>query len=532
MLKRLLLLLSIFAASVLIFGCAGEKGSDGKNGADGTNGAKGDAGDSALPAAPALSGHSGGGGLGGYILAYDVQAAYNSNTFFWRVSYRGNEGKRHDYYRYTNGAWRQEGGDRRDAQSTIDQDELQGETDLNSTIYEQRTSIMVNDPSATANVTNFGKFGCFLTCHNDLRHMPEWEDTDGEDTKYVNLAETNTLTENTPVLDLWHWRAARSNPIARADDQNILAKTFTNAAGTDDGGRKGDSGAGVFSTNSLSGGNPSFVFDPVTTWGSYAPKWDNFWLTPFYYFVNANAAQLGSLSPNPVVMAYADAVTAGYTPSEGDFVPRRILAAGGGSHADITSYGTQFNPESADGNLGIWHVQMQRAINTGNADDVAFVAGNQYDVGFEVHLWEYTTRDHYVSFPQTLGVGSAAASGADIVAVDAATVGGAASGTFPLPDWSQVPPVRLYLFQPGISTWEFLSGANATNAKVYTDPVTSAVVDQTHGGSDAVSGGTNACEDCHNVRSSDTRVPPIVNAGAMEARAKLRGGIWADTPHE
>ena len=27
------------------------------------------------------------------VLPYDVQAAYNNDTFFWRVSYRGNEGK-------------------------------------------------------------------------------------------------------------------------------------------------------------------------------------------------------------------------------------------------------------------------------------------------------------------------------------------------------------------------------------------------------------------------------------------------------
>src|SRR3990167_3116406 len=99
MLKRLLLLLGIATASMLVFGCTGENGGDGQAGA---TGAKGDAGDSALPDLPTLSGHSDGGGSNGYILAYDVQAAYNSDTFFWRVSYRGNKGVHHDYYRYTN----------------------------------------------------------------------------------------------------------------------------------------------------------------------------------------------------------------------------------------------------------------------------------------------------------------------------------------------------------------------------------------------------------------------------------------------
>ncbi len=49
------------------------------------------------------------------ILPYDVQAAYNDDTFFWRLSYNGEEGKRHQYLRYTNGVWNKEGGDRRDA---------------------------------------------------------------------------------------------------------------------------------------------------------------------------------------------------------------------------------------------------------------------------------------------------------------------------------------------------------------------------------------------------------------------------------
>lgn len=64
---------------------------------------------------------------------------------------------------------------------------------------------------------------------------------------------------------------------------------------------------------------------------------------------------------------------------------------------------------------------MQRALDTGNVvDDIAMVPGNTYDVGFEVHLWEYTTRDHYVSFPQTLSLSVA---GADIVAEDLVTSG-------------------------------------------------------------------------------------------------------------
>lgn len=52
---------------------------------------------------------------------------------------------------------------------------------------------------------------------------------------------------------------------------------------------------------------------------------------------------------------------------------------------------------------------MQRLLDTGELDDIALVPGNTYEAGFEVHLWEYTTRDHYVSFPQTVSLGGAGA---------------------------------------------------------------------------------------------------------------------------
>ena len=529
--RLMMFLLVIVSLAFLGVGCA-EDGDDGAPGTPGTSGATGPTGPTGatgptgptgsgggLPL-PTLEGHLPGGH--GYVLAYDVQAAYNTDTFFWRVSYRGNEGKRHEYIRYTGGAWQREGGDRRDAQATIDGDPDQGDLTINSTIYEQRTTIMVNDPGAPATaVTDFDLYGCFITCHNDSRHMPEWTTANGHDGKYVMPSQAPGATPGDPVLDLWHWRGARSNPIARADDQNVLAYDFPAGpqTGSDDGGRKGDSGTGVFTSNGMTLGNPNFVLDPTSTWGNYTFDWNDFWATPFYYFTNPNADQFGPTAPNPVIMDWADAVAAGFTPIEGDVVPRRILRAGAGSRADITAFGSYFVPESADGSLGVWHVQMQRLLDTGNADDIAFVSGNTYNVGFEVHLWEYTTRDHYVSFPMVLDVGG--------VSGDVNAVNIAGSGTFPLPEWDDLaafPMTRVYLFQPGINTWEFLTDANI--GKVYTDPVTGLPVDQVHGGAAAVSGGTLACTDCHRVREQDGGGA----MGSMETLTRQRGGIWADTP--
>jgi len=511
-------------------GAAGADGAAGPPGADGADGADGAGADARdlptlqghMPLFPEPNFHGNAAGLDDdRVLPYDVQAAFNTDTFFWRVSYRGEEGKRHEYIRYTNGAWQREGGDRRDAQATMDGDAVQGDQSVNSTIYEQRTTIMVNNPNAAVNVDNFGEFGCFLACHNYSRHMPEWVSANGHDGKYIDPVQATGSVSGDIVLDLWHWRGARSNPIGRADDQNLLALAFVpnDGNGSDDGGRKGDAGTSVFASQNIVGGNPEYLLDPDTTSGKFAFKWENFWTTPFYYMTRDDAEQVGPLAPNAGDLAYADAVALGYVPTEGDTVPRRILRAGAGSRADITAYGTTFNPETPDSSYGVWNVQMQRDLDTGNADDIALVVGETYEAGFEVHLWEYTTRDHYVSFPVTFSIGTGF--GADIEAISIAGTGPEQG-----PSWAEIPKVRLQLFQPGIATWEFLTGDNLAQNKVYTD-AGGQVVDQTHGGSGAVTGGS-ACVGCHNVRTSDP-APPLP-FGSMEDLTEQRGGIWEDTP--
>jgi hypothetical protein len=381
---------------------------------------------------------------------------------------------------------------------------------------------MVNDPSAAENVSNFGEHGCFVTCHNDSRHMPEWTSANGHDGKWVDPAHmTGGAVSGDVALDLWHWRGARSNPIGRSDDQNIQTLDWTGSTSSgDDGGRKGDSGESVFFNQGITDGNPDYLLDPATTWGQHTFPWDDFWATPFYYMTLPDAATLGPNAPNPGALAWADVTD--YTAVEGDTVPRRILRPGEGSRADITAHGTTFTPDALDPSLGVWKVQMQRAIDTGNGDDIALLEGNTYEVGFEVHLWEYTTRDHYVSFPMTMSVGS------DTGDIEAVNIAG--QGEFGAPNWDDFdtfPSTRVYLFQPGINTWEFLDGTNATDSKVYTDPVTGLEVDQVHGGAGAVATGA-ACTDCHVVRIADE--DPAKFGGSMEAVADQRGGVWADTP--
>jgi hypothetical protein len=110
-------------------------------------------------------------------------------------------------------------------------------------------------------------------------HMPEWVSASGHDGKYIDPIQAPAATVGDPVLDLWHWRGARSNPIGRSDDQNILAINFVDSSSGDDGGRKGDAGTGVFTSQGIVDGHPEYLLDPGTTSGKFVFDWENFWET-------------------------------------------------------------------------------------------------------------------------------------------------------------------------------------------------------------------------------------------------------------
>ena len=453
------------------------------------------------------------------VLPFTVQAAYNDDTMFFHMSWEGDRGDTHDYFRYTNGAWQREGGVRRDAQATIDNDPLRGPTNVNSTIYESRVTFMLDDPNGPNAVEGFLQYGCTMTCHDNSRAMPTWVHDDGDVHKY--------LPDDVPGrLDLWHHRLARANPVGLSDDQWVGQRIGDEGDGKG-GSRHGDGGKGPYATGSTDeNGNPQWVFDPATTGGLYAFPFDELFTSPMRYFGDETAADLGPNAPNPVGIDYADAMAMGYVPSDGDTVPRRRLRQTEGSRGDITADGTTFTPSAGDPLFGRWNSNIQRALDTGNDDDTAMADGNIYNIAFAVHTGMVTVRDHYVSFGYTLSLDGG---GADIQAVKMS-----GSGSATLPDFSDTgsfPVTELDTFLPGIASYEFLNGDNV--GLEYIDPVTGSAVDQNHAGSNALLTQGLSCRDCHTVSSAEAFNPPNAGgfpAGAMELLVPQRGGVNTPTP--
>jgi hypothetical protein len=177
-------------------------------------------------------------------------------------------------------------------------------------------------------------------------------------------------------LDLWHWRAHRSNPVDKSDDQFVAEARY------------GDSGKGPYFTNwDKDKKQPKLMFDPAKT-GQRAIKW-------------ADLAQrkLGFEDLYYLREDQAVPFDPGIQWKEGDTIPRRVLRAGEGSRADISVAGKGRWMD------GFWEVTLIRAMDTGNpSEDKTMIDKGTYTVAFAVHRNATGSRWHYVSLPVSLGL--------------------------------------------------------------------------------------------------------------------------------
>jgi hypothetical protein len=353
-----------------------------------------------------------------------VKAAHNGQEIFFRYRWPAkNANVYHDMLRYQDGAWIRHGASR----VGPDPDHT----------YEDRVTMLVDDGA----VPDFARYGGYITVGSGARflttaadkgevkahpflggklgleevqkHLPGTR-SDPADWRTVVPPETlEAQKEAGYFLDLWHWRAGRSNPIDASDDQWV---------GVD---RHGDAGKGPFSTNwDAKLKQPRFMFDPAKA-GRSALRWED---------IQANRVDFDG------IYYLSEAIAMPFDPNHpwknGDVIPRRLLRPGEGSRGDITVHG------KARWQEGYWDVTLKRALDTGNDDDKAFREQGLYHVGFAVHRDATGSRWHYVSHPFSLGLGRSA----DIAA---------AAFTGDSPPWDQ-PWNEITLFYPGQVNWPLL----------------------------------------------------------------------------
>ncbi len=174
-------------------------------------------------------------------------------------------------------------------------------------------------------INNFATKGCAIVCH-----VPEGA-ANAKDGKFG----TSSAAQKG---DLWHWKAARSNPAGFADD------TWVTMISDKKGGRKSDAGKGGDQKN--------------ITEDKSKPKY--------------MLAKGKSLDKDGILLAAHAVEITDYTVfKEGDTLTYRMPKMPVGSRADITAMSRYTNGE--------WTVMLSRKMDTGNPDDTAFNSKRKYN---------------------------------------------------------------------------------------------------------------------------------------------------------
>lgn len=171
-------------------------------------------------------------------------------------------------------------------------------------------------------INNYATKGCAVTCHGPA----------GAPMKEFKFATASAAEKG----DLWHWKAARTDPYKAADDG------WLTAAG-EKTGRKDDAGGGGDARNETADkSKPQLMQDP-----SRSPS-----------------------SPGFLLFEEAVKIPDDTIFKSGDVIPYRLPKKPDGSRSDVKALG-----QYADGG---WTVMLYRKLNTGHDDDVVFNPRKEY----------------------------------------------------------------------------------------------------------------------------------------------------------
>lgn len=350
-----------------------------------------------------------------------LQVAYNDRQVAFRYRWPAPEPHVYtDMLRYTGGKWH------RQLRTAIGPDP--------DGLAEDRLTMMVDDGS----VPEFQRYGGYITVGANMRdftgsgadaahrrkYLPATRRDPSDWYSIVDQATLEAQRRAGYFLDLWHWRAHLSNPLRRADDQNVAWY------------RLYDSGETLYFSNwDLANQQPRWMFDPERA-PAPALRWED-----------VSGTQGGPTSPFFLAEEAAVPFDPDHAWQEGDVIPGQVLRESPDSRAEIRVQG---RGRWADGE---WDVTLVRALDTGHPlEDKILLDQGVYSVAFSVHRDARASRWHYVSLPLQVGLGRTA----ELVATR--FVGDT-------PDWSKVGTHDVTLFYPGQVSWPHLTSARHAGSR-------------------------------------------------------------------
>lgn len=329
-------------------------------------------------------------------LSLGVRAAFDEKYIYLRLQWDAPDpGLTHTLWRYDGKEWIRTGGPKPDV--------------LKKGLmpsYEDRLAVMIGEqnsiPAYDGAKVTFSQAGCFITCHESMRAMPRepsaaavkahpyWgedghkrndirkyllitrtrQDEDGAWDHLKSPEDLERLRMDGRFLDLWQWRAARSNPVGHAGDDFVFDYRWF------------DEGRNVFTSPDT----PRWMYDRAKTGFVAIPEARlHEMLDRFPLVIGRNAVPFDPAAPF----------------REGDLLPHPVLQEPTGSVADVRANGIWRD--------GRWTVELRRRLDTGHSDDKALVPGRMYDIGLAVFEDRVSNRRHHVSLPPlTLGLEVAA----------------------------------------------------------------------------------------------------------------------------
>jgi hypothetical protein len=322
-----------------------------------------------------------------------IQIAYDDKNAYIRAQWKTlnpHPGEAHPFSRFDGKSWKHFGYPKLD--KVVQMGEQPG-------IYEDRFSMLIDDGS----VPNFEGQGCWVTCHNGQRDMPDKAAkadvkahpvlgagglkkkdvrkylpstrTELNWAKTKSRAEIDQIKADGGFLDLMQWRGHRSNPVGMADDFYVLEYRLM------------DAGKGPFGKNwDKKAKQPKYMYDSAK-YGSNATRVEQIRTKSTALTREVNAV---AFDPN-------------LPWKEGDLIPAYVTSR-------TASKGSAADNKHAEGSWkdGMWTVVWTRPLNLTNPDDKTLKVGGVYTFGFAVHDDNITTRGHHVSWPMSVGFGAKA----------------------------------------------------------------------------------------------------------------------------
>ncbi len=367
------------------------------------------------------------------IRTLQVAVVYNDEAIQVRFRYETDQPSwYHQVWRYTGGEWVRHGAGRPGRNP--------------HGLYEDRISMMIDDGS----VPDFARFGGFMTVHDGMRHLdsaahprevrrhPVLGDEMGRNDvrKYIPASrndadqarwndirsedELDAMRDRGEFIDLWQWRAHRSNPVGKADNGYVLHY------------RLSSEGRGMYTTNwDDDADQPAWMFDPEKT-GKRALSWER--------LIEQGYSQddLYYLSEDHAVAFDPD-----HDWQEGDVIPQRFLRAPSGSRGAIDARGRHED--------GAWEVVLTRSLAAPNPrDSKTFEPGGVYNVAFAVHQGK-GARWHRIALPHILHLHD----GEDLDTANPAPriIASRVDGDL---NQAEVDYTEIPLIHPGQITWQWL----------------------------------------------------------------------------